>query len=250
MATSVRAPLRLGLVGKPVSHSLSPILFERFFRKSGIPGRYELFELNEVSELTALFDTFPDLAGVNVTLPFKKLIIPLLDRLDASAEETGSVNVIKRMPDGSRVGFNTDGAGFEATLKPFLPLSPARALILGTGGAAAAVAAVLRRHQIAYQHVSRTARSSVLTYEDLNAAALRGVRLVVQTTPCGMHGFPEPLPPFPPELIHDRMVLIDLIYTPRITPLMHAFRKRGARAVGGLRMLYVQAREAWNIFMR
>lgn len=250
MAISVRAPLRLGLVGKPVRHSLSPVLFERFFRKSGIPGRYELFELNSTYELPALFDKFPDLAGVNVTIPFKKQVVPLLDRLDASATEAGSVNVIRRQPDGSLVGFNTDVAGFEATLRPFLPLLTGGALILGTGGAASAVAAVLQRHNIAYQFVSRKNQDGVLTYRDLDAATLHSVGLVVQATPCGMNGFPESLPPFPTELIHERIVLIDLVYTPRVTPLMSAFRKRGARAVGGLRMLYVQALEAWNIFIR
>jgi shikimate dehydrogenase len=250
LATSVRAPLRLGLVGNPVRHSLSPALFERFFRKSGVQGSYEIFELNAAHEVPLLFETFPNLVGVNVTIPFKKQIIPFLDRLDDTARDTGSVNVVKRLPDGSRVGFNTDVVGFEATFRPFLPLFKGRALILGTGGAASAVAAVLRRHHIIYHHVSRKALGEVIAYQELTPALLEDVGLVVQATPCGMHGFAEPIPPFPRSFIHHRMILIDLVYTPRITPLMAAFRMSGARAVGGLRMLYVQALESWKIFNR
>lgn len=187
--------------------------------------------------------------GVNVTIPYKKHVIPHLDRLDVSALEAGGVNVVKRQRDGTLMGFNTDVVGFEATLRPFLPLGNSKALILGTGGAASAVAAVFRSHQIAYHHVSRKRSESSITYQELTPAFLHDVSMVVQTTPCGMQGFSEAMPPFPLTLIHERLVLIDLVYTPRITPLMAAFRMRGARAVGGLRMLYVQALEAWKIFV-
>lgn len=238
----------LGLVGNPVRHSLSPALFSRFFRKTGLKGSYELFELSEARQIPLLFKEREDLSGLNVTVPFKKQVMAFLDRLDASALEAGSVNVIKRSEDGRLAGYNTDVAGFEAALRPWLPLSPASALILGTGGAASAAAAVLRRQGIRATYVSRRASEENLAYSDLTPHLMSRIRLVVQATPCGMKGFPHAMPPFPPHLIHEKLVLIDLVYVPRKTPLMAAFRMRGARAAGGLRMLYVQALEAWYLF--
>ncbi|MCS6978907.1 MAG: shikimate dehydrogenase, partial [Flavobacteriales bacterium] len=127
--------LELGLAGNPILHSLSPAIFERFFRRARIEGRYDLFQLQSAQEIQSLFDTRKNLKGLNVTIPFKRSVVPLLDRLDATALKCGSVNVIKKLSDGQLAGYNTDIAGFTGALQPFISALRGPVLVLGGGGA-------------------------------------------------------------------------------------------------------------------
>ena len=153
---------RFGLIGYPLSHSFSEKYFTEKFQQENITdASYELFPLKQIEEFPEFLSSQKDLAGLNVTIPYKEKIIPYLDELDETAKAVGAVNTIfilpgfdksvaSALPDktGRKIflkGFNTDVYGFHQSLKPFLTSAHERALILGTGGASKAVEYVLKQ---------------------------------------------------------------------------------------------------------
>src|SRR4051812_49051092 len=113
---------RYGLIGFPLTHSFSKRYFtEKFEREGIIDSRYDLFEMPELTALPELL-AMPNLRGINVTIPHKQAVLPYLDRLDASAEKIGAVNVIKLEANGSRTGYNSDYYGFRQSLVDWLTL--------------------------------------------------------------------------------------------------------------------------------
>lgn len=142
---------RYGLIGHPLTHSFSQNYFTQKFDREGITdARYDLFDLPDIKALPDLLQT-PGLRGLNVTIPHKTNVLPYLDRLDASAQKVGAVNVVRLETDGSRTGFNSDYYGFRLALEEAWPDGHGaeglgqglKALILGTGGASKAVVAAL-----------------------------------------------------------------------------------------------------------
>lgn len=160
-----------GLIGYPLSHSFSQRYFTAKFRDEGWENCiYQNFEIPSIYELPQLLELTPSLIGLNVTIPYKEQIIPYLQRTDAIVQETGAANCIK-IENGLLHGFNTDVRGFELSLKNKLSPHHRKALILGTGGAAKAIAYVLKALQIDYQYVSRWPRLvaiPALNYEEVN----------------------------------------------------------------------------------
>ena len=149
-----------GLIGYPLTHSWSEIYFTRKFAEEGISNaKYRLFEIPDIKDLENLIRTIPNLRGFNVTIPYKEKILPYLHDLSPEATETGAVNVVLVEREGDAVhltGMNTDVGGFADTLpEPFLYK---KALILGTGGAAKAVARALRSKNTDIMFVSATDR--------------------------------------------------------------------------------------------
>jgi shikimate dehydrogenase len=193
------------------------------------------------------------IAGFNVTLPYKRAVLPLLDALGPEAEAIGAVNCVVVGPDGRLVGHNTDGPAFRDSLAA-LGLRPAKAFVLGTGGAASAVAWALRQLGIPHRLVSRQPENhpGAIAYADLLAAlaAPAGPRppLVVNATPLGT--WPDvgrtPLPALPDRLRH--LFLFDLVYNPSPTRFMQEAALRGATTSDGLEMLRLQAEKAWRIW--
>ncbi|MFT4879841.1 MAG: shikimate dehydrogenase, partial [Flavobacteriales bacterium] len=134
---------RFGLIGEKLGHSFSATYFNDRFAKEGLTDYvYDLYELESIDAFTELISSTPELKGLNVTTPFKEQIIPFLDDVDDLAKRIGAVNTIK-IENGKTKGYNTDAYGFKASIRPFLENKHERALILGTGGAAKAVASVL-----------------------------------------------------------------------------------------------------------
>lgn len=232
---------RYGLLGEHLSHSFSPQLHALI-----APYRYDLIELppDKVSPFLAR----RDFAGLNVTIPYKQTVIPLLDDLSDDARAIGAVNTIVNR-DGRLVGHNTDAAGFAALLR-LAHVAPAglRCLVLGTGGTSRTVAHVLRTLGAAsVTHLSRApAPPDVIAYAD--APRLRpDAELIVNTTPVGMHPRPDasplPLSPFPA-----LRAVIDVIYNPLRTRLVLSARARSIPAEGGLYMLAAQAVHASALF--
>ena len=161
---------RLGLVGKSLTHSFSKKFFTDFFRKEKRIGSYENLEFDNIEDLEVFFEAgICDYDGLNVTLPYKEKIIPLLDEIDDEAKKIGAVNTIK--VDGSKtIGFNTDAFGFHQSIKPFLNNKHERALILGTGGASKAIEYTLKKIGIDVLFISRekSNKEHVFTYDDMN----------------------------------------------------------------------------------
>ncbi len=243
-----------GIIGNPLEHSFSPSFFAEKFRRESIDAVYKSFTLNDVDEFPALCAS-ESLAGLNVTYPYKESIIPYLDELDETAKAIGAVNVIKFTPAGKRIGYNTDIIGFKESLSLYqlstinYQQSPLRALILGTGGAAKAVAYALKQLNIAFQYVSRDP-SKGLVYSDLTAETIAAHQLIINCTPLGMFPQIDAYPPIPYEALSAEHFLYDLIYNPAESSFLRLGKKQGAKIQNGLRMLQIQAEAAWNIWTK
>lgn len=229
-----------GLIGEHLGHSFSPAIHERL---SGLP--YELRELAP-EELGDFLHSEP-FAGINVTIPYKKAVIPYLDALAPSAEATGAVNVIVRS-DGKLTGYNTDTDGFIALARHSgIDFEGARVVILGAGGAAAAVAYAARSlgaASIRYAVRSPKADDQLPIGEP---SLYDDCEILVNATPVGMYPLMKGKPLDISVLPHLRGVL-DCIYNPIRTNLVLDARKLGIPAEGGLRMLAGQAVRASELF--
>ncbi len=242
------------LIGYPLTHSFSQRFFTEKFAREHIPdARYELFPLPNIHELPQLLAAHPDLCGLNVTIPHKENVLPWLDALDETARQVGAVNCI-RLQNGRLTGYNTDVYGFEKSLRQTgfmrsLPPDVAfRAFILGTGGAAKAVAYVLRKMKIPYQFVSRQPAEGQISYAALPSLLSAGPALVVNTTPLGTFPQVDAMPPVPVDYLGPEHLVFDLVYNPPETLLLHRALARGCAVQNGLEMLHWQAERAWEIW--
>lgn len=240
-----------GLIGYPLSHSFSKKYFTEKFSKENIPGcHYELFPLEDIGHFPELVRTHPDLAGLNVTIPYKQLVIPYLDELDQAAAAVGAVNTISVI-NGKLKGYNTDVYGFELSLRHLLSSGknrPDKALVLGSGGAAQAVTFVLRKLNIDYKTVSRSSDKGNFTYNDLNDKIIGEHLLIINTTPLGMSPNINNLPLIPYPSLGPEHFLFDLVYNPAVTAFLEKGKIAGAATSNGLEMLYLQAEKAWDIW--
>jgi shikimate dehydrogenase len=241
-----------GLLGRSLAHSFSQTYFSQKFDRLQLDDcRYELFELAAASDLVQLLARHPELAGLNVTIPYKEQIWPYLTRVAPSAALVGAVNVIEFAADGSLVGHNTDYVGFRESLRRFYPQhlhATGRALVLGTGGAAKAVAVALRELGIAHWLVSRDPMSAHLTYDELTPDVLAAHSLIINTTPLGTYPIVGECPPLPYAALTPTHYLFDLIYNPRETLFLQRGQEAGAASKNGFEMLELQAEAAWAIW--
>lgn len=260
-----------GLIGKSLKHSFSQLFFEAKFKKEALTDcQYRLFELPDIADLAQLLASEPDMCGFNVTIPYKKSILPYLDELSPEAAAIGAVNVVKRVKEVQGVnevqevhgvklvkeekrvrgvwlkGYNTDAEGFALSLEGVE--LPERALVLGTGGAASAVSFVLRQRGIPFLQVSRTSGRGDLTYGEVTEEVLREYRFIINCTPVGTLGEQQRLLPLPYEALTAAHFLYDLVYNPEVTPFLEKGKQYGARTQNGLRMLHLQAEAAWRIW--
>lgn len=239
-----------GLIGKPLSHSHSQRLFTAFFKREGLAfHRYDLFPLDDIAALPQLLRDTPGLMGLNVTIPYKQAVMPLLDTIDPLAAAVGAVNTIT-IRDGRTTGHNTDVEGFRATLLPLIGDTRPRALVLGSGGASRAVAYVLREAGIRFRVVSRSRERGDLTWDLLDPTVVKVCTLIINTTPLGMNPHVDTLPDLPYEAIGPRHVLVDLVYNPAETAFLREGSARGARTANGMRMLEAQAMAAWKLWQQ
>jgi shikimate dehydrogenase len=240
-----------GLIGFPLSHSFSGRYFSEKFRKENInDATYNLYEIDQIEKVRMVFD-IDNLQGFNVTIPYKHDIMEYMDDFDHSARKVGAVNVVKITSDGRRVGFNSDYYGFRTSLENWLPVNEITgALVLGIGGAAKAVMAVLHDLSIPFLKVSRDTAKGDLTYEKLQkeAGIISDFRLIINTTPLGMSPNTGSMPDLPYDVLTDQTFLYDLIYNPAETMFMKEGKKHGAQVKNGLEMLELQAEKSWEIW--
>lgn len=246
---------RYGLIGLKLGHSFSKDHFTEVFRKAGLKDhRFVLFELDAIERFPELLRNTPDLRGLNVTVPYKEAVIPYLDELDPLAAAVGAVNTIV-IKGGRTVGHNTDVAGFRTLIGPLAGSLrdrgsdiKVRALVLGSGGASRAVAFVLRESGIRFRIVSRSRERGDLTWDLIDPTVLRVCRLLINTTPLGMHPDVDSAPPLPYAALTSKHALIDLVYNPEETTFLRHGNEHGAKTIGGLGMLKAQANESWRIW--
>lgn len=240
--------IRFGLIGKTLKHSFSGDYFAKKFEAEGIENHsYSLFELADIAEIKALIAD-PELRGFNITIPYKRDIIPYLDALSPEAESVGAVNCVK-IEDGKLTGYNTDIGGFSHALECFLDgVKPSHALILGTGGASQAVQYSLSNMGIPFAVVSRSAQQADLTYEDITAEVVAANKLIINSTPLGTYPDVESAPQLPYNLLTAEHYLFDLVYNPVVTTFMRQGDEQGAKVTNGYEMLVGQAEESWKIW--
>lgn len=239
-----------GLIGYPLLHSGSQLYFTDKFRNEKITGvQYSLFPLMELKSLTALLQHHPDLYGLNVTIPYKKEIIPYLDWLDPVSKKIGAVNTIKILRNRNTLfleGYNTDAAGFHNS---FHPETHQNALILGTGGASKAVAFALGEWGIKTLFVSgRKTGPDIVTYSGLSKQIFQEYTLIINTTPLGMFPDTSSYPLIPYDFITRDHFLYDLVYNPVQTEFLKKGKARGAKVQNGIRMLHNQAELSYKIW--
>jgi shikimate dehydrogenase len=239
-----------GLIGFPLSHSFSKKYFAEKFANEGIRDTsYENYPIEQIDQLPSLFENDKALIGLNVTIPYKESVLPYLDTLASDAGEIGAVNTIKRYDDGSLKGFNSDIYGFGETLKRFLPdYFSSGALVLGTGGASKAVHYVCAKMGLPVQAVSRRKGDGLISYSDINAKMMSEFRLIINTTPLGMHPDITQSPDLPYELLTPGHYLLDLIYNPEMTRFLSEGKQRGSMIKNGMEMLILQAEKSWEIW--
>lgn len=240
-----------GLIGRKLGHSFSQQYFTRKFAETGYAAAYELFEIPSAADMLGLWQSDPTLRGLNVTIPYKADVIPLLDGLSADAARIGAVNTIKK--EGAQlIGYNSDVYGFAgAVAEAWGKVGFSGALILGTGGAASAVDFVLRNWwQVPLiRYASRSPRSAdQLAYADLTPAHMQQFPLIVNTTPLGTYPDVNTAPDLPYEGLGPGHYLFDLVYNPADTKFMQHGIAQGASVLNGSRMLVLQAEKSWEIW--
>jgi shikimate dehydrogenase len=250
-----------GVIGYPIGHSLSPVMQTAALRALRLEALYTAFEvpprfLSPI--LRALI--LSGVEGLNVTVPLKEQVLPLMDRLDPTAKALGAVNTIL-IHNRRTSGYNTDGVGFTQALRELGYRSrPARAALLGAGGAARAVAWELTRTRgsrltIANRHLARAQRlarwiSLNRPHVHVRAVPLKQVRLdgadlLVNATTVGMRSTDGC--PIDPAMLRRGLLVYDLVYH-RDTPLVQAARRRGCVAATGLSMLLYQGAESFRLW--
>ena len=251
---------RFALIGRHLQHSYSQRWFEELFARLGLEDHsYELKEMPTLDGLREWVQT-EHISGFNVTVPYKQEIIPHLDAMDETATAIGAVNCVT-VENNRLIGHNTDAPAFRDTLSSFITHHSSlitQSYILGTGGAARAVAYALGQLGIPYTFVSRHPEKwavasnqwSVIGYNQLFTSHLSPFTLIVNATPVGMYPAVDKTPL---DLTNFHFSLFtfhfyDLIYNPSPTLLMREAAACGAQVKDGLEMLHCQAELCWELF--
>ncbi len=237
---------KFGLLGFPLSHSFSRKYFTEKFNREGIDAVFDNYSLEALDTLPSIVAA-DRIEGFAITIPHKRNILPLLQWRSPEVIEMNACNCVR--VDGNRwSGYNTDVTGFE---KSFLPLKKDyhdKALVLGTGGAAAAVQYVLNKLGIAFKTVSRTHNDDHLAYSDLDAAVMDSYKVIINCSPVGTYPAIGECPAIPYALITPEHYLYDLIYNPEETLFLQHGKEKKATIKNGYEMLMIQAEENWKIW--
>ena len=240
-----------GLIGRKLGHSFSKGYFTEKFHSAHNDAVYENFELKEIADFISLLEAHPQMRGCNVTIPYKSAIIPYLSSLSPLAEAVGAVNCIS-IKGNMVMGHNTDVIGFRDSLaEVYVALPGGKALILGTGGAAKAVYYALD-HFFEFDSILFISRNpkmpDQISYANLATNGLDDVRLIVNTTPLGMHPEVDVMPEIDFGALPQDAFVFDLIYNPEETKLLAMARAHGCLTLNGLDMLMRQAEASWLIW--
>jgi 3-dehydroquinate dehydratase/shikimate dehydrogenase len=251
----------MGIIGSPVSHSLSPHLHNASFKALGLDAVFIPFEVRDAGEFIRRMahprtrEIEWNLRGLSVTAPHKMAVIEHLDWIDASAQEIGSVNTI--VVEGNELrGYNTDAAGMLSPLREVgVSLRGARCAVIGAGGAARSALWALQREGARATVFARDAEKAgpvAETFgavcEQLDGASFDGFELVIQATPLGTRGDREEATPAVSGQLRGARLAYDLVYNPQETRFLREARAAGCECLGGLGMLTAQAAEQFRLW--
>jgi shikimate dehydrogenase len=259
----------LGLIGHPLGHSFSPLLHNVAIKNKGLNYVYLNFDVDfkflseAINGLRVL-----NFRGLNVTIPYKEVIIPMLDKLDPLAEEIGAVNTIVN-DEGVLKGYNTDVYGFKTMLEEDggYKIKGGKALIIGSGGASKAVVTTLCRNDIEEIYIfNRTLKKAIKMaylwnekYPDIKIrpyelsdknyeSIIDKINLLVDTTSVGMYPDINAEPVIKADYLHDGLLVVDLVYNPSETGLIKEAKKVGAKTLNGIGMLLYQGAESFKLW--
>ena len=242
-----------GVAGDPIRSSLSPLMLNTAFEREGLDAVYLPLLTASAEELLRVARAL-SLSGFSVTMPLKQTVLPLLDHIDPLAARIGAVNTVRREPDGSFSGFNTDVAGIMEPLERQLSLRGARVLVLGAGGAARAAVfgcadrganvSILNRTHTAAAKLAREAGAQAIEHESLVTEA--PFDIIINATPAGMRGNVTGSP-LQPEDLRTKLIF-DLVYNPMETPLLRAARALKIDTIAGLEMFVHQGARQFELW--
>jgi shikimate dehydrogenase len=241
-----------GILGRPVTHSLSPAMHNAAFRHLGLNAVYVAFPVTDLVQAVAGLRGL-GVGGVSVTIPFKEEIIPLLDELDPQAARIGAVNTVVHR-DGSLTGYNTDWLGAVAALTAKIDLKGQHVLILGAGGASRAIAYGIfhKGGKVTLTDID-AARAAALA-RDLGAAAIPTdalktcpAAILVNASPVGMAPDLDGIP-INPDLLGRFETVMDIVYQPLQTRLLREAEAHGCATIDGLQMLIHQGAAQFELW--
>lgn len=240
---------RFGIIGRPLGLTASARYFTAKFENEALDCAFAQYELPSIEALPELLASTPELAGFNVTIPYKQQVMRYLDAISPEAERIGAVNCVRRMADGRLVGYNTDIIGLRASFDKLLGATPIEhALVLGTGGASQAVQYALMEREIPYALVSRDAAKGEYTYDNLPTEVVAASKLIINATPVGTYPAVDEAPRIPYAYLTPEHHLLDLIYNPPVTQFLAYGQQRGAKTMNGECMFLGQAVAGWTIW--
>jgi len=259
---------KLGIIGYPLSHSISAVIQKAGFESLGLEGSYDVLETPPEDLISRIkFLKTNNYQGFNVTIPLKVPMSLFLDDIDDYANIAGCVNTVKILEDRSFVGYNTDIYGFKSAIPDNIDLTGKIASILGTGGASrAAVVGLVERGISQIDFYTRNIINSRQTLDyvrakfpdiNFNVYQIQNIRslvessIIVDATPIGMKGYMAdqmPLETYDLDKLNNDTVIYDIVYNPIKTILLKEAEKRGLKTIGGLDMLIYQAQRAIEIW--
>jgi len=256
-----------GLMGYPLSHSLSPDMHNAAFGIKGINNVYIPIEVKPDSFGTVVKAVSEmNFIGFNVTMPYKVEVIKYLDELDQSAKLIGAVNTV-RIKDGKLIGYNTDGTGFLRSLKEGLgsDIIGKKIFVLGSGGASRAICMMLALNKVGKIYIcNRTYEKAAALSKEINSLfpdstaaipmeydemkkTIQDVDVLINTTNVGTFPKVDEIP-IESSLLNNRLVVCDVIYNPQKTRLLLEAEKLGCKTISGLGMLVYQGAEAFELW--
>lgn len=239
-----------GLIGYPLGHSFSKILFTKKFDELGLKDHsFELFPLASIFLFPELIKSNPDLNGLAVTIPHKQTVMQFLHEISEEAQNIGAVNCI-RINSGKLKGHNTDVIGFAESFIPLLKPFHKKALVLGTGGAAKCVEYTLKKMGIEFLNVSRNPihKQQAIGYSDIDESTMNDFKIIINCTPVGMSPNENDMPQLPYRYLSTDHLLYDLIYKPAITRFLEQGMAAGCTVKNGHDMFKIQAEANWKIW--
>ena len=260
----------LGLIGRAVDYSYSPLIHNTACEVLGVPYYYTVFNIPEAPLIPDALRGAKALgiAGFNVTIPYKKTVVPFLDELSQEATSIQAVNTIVNK-NGKLIGHNTDIAGFASPLLPYKEHITGKPVgIFGSGGAALAAIEAFKRffnpkeirlfvrdpekaHAMLEDSVYKGTLPITIVHTD-DLEQISGCHVIVNATPIGTKGRDDSgitsIIPLKKELIHHDQIVYDMVYNPIVTPLLQAADRAGATTISGIEMLISQADLAFTLW--
>ena len=248
-----RNTLITGIIGKPVSHSVSPAMHNAAFRALGLDCVYLPIEVDNASEFFARFvkpatrELDWNLGGFSVTIPHKTALLSCLDNLDPTALKIGAINTVV-ITEGESTGYNTDVGGALEPLESVCALKGESCAVIGAGGAARAVVCGLLEQGARVTLFVRDLEKAKplqeefgVPLEPIEGLASSDASIVINTTPVGMRGHSEKASPVPRTFLRNRTAAYDLVYNPLETRFLRDARSMGCITISGIEMLVAQA---------